>query len=45
MRNTAQPFVVYGRFDEYQAAGLLARGVLWALLPLLGSLLSATQRP
>ncbi len=29
-------FVDYRLFDDYQAAGLVARGLLWALLPLLG---------
>jgi hypothetical protein len=28
-------FIDYARFDQYQAAGLLARGLLWGLLPLL----------
>jgi len=28
-------FIDYARFDEYQAAGLLARCVVWGLLPLL----------
>lgn len=29
-------FVDYRLFDDYQAAGLVARGLLWSLLPLLG---------
>jgi hypothetical protein len=29
-------FVDYRLFDDYQAAGLVARGLLWALFPLLG---------
>jgi hypothetical protein len=36
--NISLAFVDYRLFDDYQAAGLCARGLLWALLPLLGLL-------
>jgi hypothetical protein len=36
--SSAEPFafVDYRLFDDYEAAGLVARGLLWSLLPLLG---------